>query len=800
MTICLFCINVNQMEQNHNIFFAYESGHIENIEAIRAAISEYNNYTNQSTAISWEDLNVNGKIISKIVLDEIEKCSFFACDLTFISHNVIFELGYAIGKRKDLLVFLNDSVSGKLEEYRSIKIFNNLGFTRFSSSKQIHKELQSKEQKTKNFLANFLNLDEKESNSGDILHIASKIENQASISISNFFSSVNYKIITLDNSEVVYQTLLWYVKNINKAKAVIIHLLGADKKDYLLHNAEYSFFAGVALALGKEVLLIAPAPFKAPIDYHDILIEYGGSSDCIKKVEGWINRSKKLNLISTTAITNTDNEITYNLLKLGLGIEIAEDEKENLIHYFVETDAYKKAFDRPITIFVGRKGSGKSATFIKLEKDLEQEEINYNVILKPDSDELLENVAFKNIHNSEISKRNFYYIVWKFVIYSKLLLCIYEKIEKKSKLPGFNYSETDMNIVDFKEKNENILSLNFFGAIKYLNDNLEGKTIHANPEIIDELHKKCLTDLVNIIKHYFKNRSSYQVSILADNLDKAWDSKNDLQLQGEMILRLLEFSDKIINELVDNKKEKKKVYTIIFLRKDIFEFILKFSRERDKLVTRCFEIDWEAHPILLRKIIEKRFLFVLDKKESEINKIWEEYFDFKKEKKQNTYESLSKFLVKRPRDFIFFFSKLFESAVNNGNKKVNDLDVSYAIDAYTIFLHNNLLAEMKAEFPFIETLFHNLQKDHYGSYIKYSKFKSLVMSLGITEEFLNRLLDSLFEKKYIVAFNQSAQIYEDLNELNKAILEKKFYFWDKNEVSLILNPQVYSIKNRSMWG
>lgn len=143
------------MEQNHDIFFAYESGHIENIEAIRTAISEYNSYTKQSYAVSWEDLNVNGGIINKTVLDKIEKCSFFACDLTFISHNVIFELGYAIGKRKNLLVFLNDSVSGKVEEYRSIKIFDNLGFTKFSSSRQIHKELQSKEQKTKDFLASF---------------------------------------------------------------------------------------------------------------------------------------------------------------------------------------------------------------------------------------------------------------------------------------------------------------------------------------------------------------------------------------------------------------------------------------------------------------------------------------------------------------------------------------------------------------------------------------------------------------------------------------------------------------------
>src|SRR5690554_4854086 len=99
------------------IFFAYESGHPENRDAITRAVREFNKYQSKYNALTWEDMEINGRIINKTIFEEIDRSEIFACDLTYINHNVLFELGYAIGRRKKLLIFLNDSVFGAKENY-----------------------------------------------------------------------------------------------------------------------------------------------------------------------------------------------------------------------------------------------------------------------------------------------------------------------------------------------------------------------------------------------------------------------------------------------------------------------------------------------------------------------------------------------------------------------------------------------------------------------------------------------------------------------------------------------------------
>ena len=58
-----------------------------------------------------------------------------------------------------------------------------------------------------------------------------------------------------------------------------------------------------------------------------------------------------------------------DLLRLGIGFGIAENEKEQLNDYFVETTSYKHAFERDKAIFTGRKGAGKTALFYKMQHD-----------------------------------------------------------------------------------------------------------------------------------------------------------------------------------------------------------------------------------------------------------------------------------------------------------------------------------------------------------------------------------------------------------------------------------------------
>lgn len=773
------------------IFFAYESGHPENRDAITRAVREFNKYQSKYNALTWEDMEINGRIINKTIFEEIDRSEIFACDLTYINHNVLFELGYAIGRRKKLLIFLNDSVFGAKENYGKLKLLKNVGYSRFNNYKEILVELQEKEKMKTDLLEQVINLEKIQNDDNDIFYITSKVKNQAFLELSEYINSTNLRVVNDDTSEVEYQPLYWYIKNLYSSSYILIHLVGEDKHDNEYYNAEYSIYAGLGCGFEKKVLLIAPKPFTAPIDYDDILIEYNGAEECVKKVANWIEN----NIFSVKEQEREERskqekyakqEKKFNLLKLGIGCEIAEEEKNDLINYFVEIDGYNKAMDRSKSVFVGRKGSGKSAIFIKLIHDLSLDGgLNYNVILKPDSDELLENVELSDLYNSERSKKSFFKTVWKYVIYSKLFLLIKDKIQYKHKsLPSYTFSKLENEINDFYEINHNIIGHNFFGAISSINEFIKGKRIVDDPHILEEFYKKIIGPMQKMIVEYFNEQKYFNVNILADNLDKTWEAKNELEIQSEMILSLLEYSNDIVDEILYKKSEELKVNTIIFLRTDIFEYILKRSREPDKLIVRSYEINWDKYPELLRKLIEKRFKFTLDiKTKEEIDKVWNDYFNLSEN--QHPYDIVKSLIINRPRDIIYFMSKLFESAVNNDNEKVSKQDLKYAIDAYSSFIQGNIEAEMKAEFPKIKEVLDIIRTEFIDGVLEYSRFEKLLLDKNYSKNKIGNILKGLFEKGYLTGWTlkgkKKIKDYLTLEKMNK---ERILFLFRRHEIYL----------------
>lgn len=358
------------------IFFAYESGHPDNIDAIKKGSQEYNRHQKSYSVQTWEDLRVGGSVINSVIFEAINKCDIFACDMTYQNHNVLFELGYAIAKEKRLLILLNDTIAGAKENYNEFKILKNIGYDKFTSSKHINSALQKKIHVETVLLNQLVNTQELEKNTHDIFFINSKFENQASLDLSEYLKSDGLKVISNNTAEVEYQPLIWYITNLFKAKNIILHMIGTDKVDSQKYNAEFSFFAGLGSGLGKNILLIAPEPFNAPIDYTDILVEYSDSDNCLMKTKNWIEQQKnnnKSDIVKEEKTIKEEEDLHLNLLKLGIGYEIAEEEEKHLIDYFIENDSYKKAFNRNSSIVVGRKGSGKSALFIKLISDFDND-------------------------------------------------------------------------------------------------------------------------------------------------------------------------------------------------------------------------------------------------------------------------------------------------------------------------------------------------------------------------------------------------------------------------------------------
>lgn len=788
-------------KQKKDIFFAYQSGPSDNVDAIKSAINDFNKLNNNEyDAKTWESLKINGSIINRRVLEAIDKAEVFACDLTHLNHNVLFELGYAIGKRKQLFLILNESFKEAKENFSNFKILKNIGYTSFTNSKDIIKGMKDKKDFDTILLEELVKLDEVENNSLDIFYIHSSIKNQAEIEIQDKLGNSNYKIIRDDVAETEFQTLSWYIQALIKSKSVVIHFLGKDKTGHYTENAQHSLYAGLACGLQKRVLLIAPSPFNAPIDYTEILVEYTDANSCVYKVFDWLKNHVDSTSESKPITALNKEEHDINLLKLGLGCEIAEEEKDKLLNYFIETRSYQLAFEKTKTIFVGRKGAGKSALYIKLKNELCSNELNYIIALKPESSELLENIEVSNLYNSEASKKSFFLNVWKFVVFSNLIMNIANRIRNKNVI---QYSNVEDKILSFVEKFDSYINLNFFGVVKEINKKINHSNIIDNPDILNSFNNEYLSPLISLLREYFKNTKYFKIFILADNLDKTWDSKNDLSVQSEMILTLLEYAGHVQKEFVNKSGNNVDVKAFIFLRKDIFDFVKRQAREPDKLTIDSHEINWEDFPKLLQKLIEARFRYILDLDESyNMELIWKEYFDL--DKKKHAFDMIKDACVLRPRDIIYFVSKLFESAINNSHSIVQFNDFEYAVNAYTSFLHMNLIAETSAEFPKIDEILSKLQ-ENFGQPIDYYKFKGIISSFEHDEYTANKLIEALFAKGYLVGIDKKGdEIFSDIIKLNEKLNTKSIPIigrFFKKKIYIIAHPkyQIRKVKQNMLF-
>jgi hypothetical protein len=759
------------MAEIKNIFFAYQGKSHESADAIKRACLEYNKYAHNYKAITWQELKQSTPIPTRI-LNAIDQAEVFAADLTYLNHNVLFELGYAIGKRKKLFIILNNTIENAENNYKKLRVIRKFPFIPFENFKQIHVGLQQKGDFESIVLDSLVNVKKIAHNVNDIFYIKGKLNNQESLELIDYLNGSDLKSINDNSLEIEYQTLTWYLESILQSNIIIVHLAGVDKIDYQFENAEKSFYAGLAKGLGKEVLLIAPEPYEAPIDYYEILVQYKDTEDCLNKTNDCLAALlKKVQPPRREPAPLQTKDL--NFLKLALGTGIAEQEnRESLINCFIETSIYDFILHNESTIILGRKGTGKSAICIKLEEDFSSSDTNCLIILKPESDELLRNVDLSSIFHSELSKYTFFHTVWKFIIYSKLLDFIYCKIKAKHEHPA-DIIETE--IFSFREAHAPYFRLDFFGGIKELFEMATKEKLPINdPSILELMYKRYLGPLIKIIQKYFSESKYLKLIILADNLDTARKPTTDLNVQAEMIHNLMGFEKEIKKEIKAKDDKTISVKTVIFLRKDIFEYIAHHSTESDKLQLLTTEIDWREYPNLLQKLIEKRFCIILDLAQNcNLNTlIWGKYFDFGS--KLNPFEYIRPFLIPRPRDTIYFFSKLFEDAINRDQDKVTNKNLEYAKTNYSKFLFYNLVNELNAEHPKIDKILDTI-KQLDSPIVEYKRVLSIIIKQGYSSEEAHRLIEELFRNEYFIGVDKNGHnAFEDVNELNKKLKTKKW--------------------------
>lgn len=744
-------------------------------ETIENAIEQINT-TRVVNAKSWTKFNVIGKFIIDQVCDAIDSSDIFMCDLTYISDNVLFELGYAIAKNKKIWISLDKSFAEAKQNFTKLQLLNTIGYASYTNSFDLQRaflEDQPFADLSNTVLKKiYPSIIQAESKAQSLFYLKCEVNTDASTRLSQRLEDTKIPLVTDDPQEIGSQPLAWYAQNTYAAVAVVAHFIDEtrERTSRLLQNAKYSFVTGMAYALGKPLIILAHSPYTPPVDYRDLMHVHKTAAECVAFVNTWLPAVEELYTKQLQKVATYEAEVkaAVALQSIQLGEYIAENEHADLVDYFIETAAYNAALQNTQSIiYVGRKGSGKTANLFNIADRLCKNPANHVCIIKPVDYELEGVLRLFSINLSKVERSYFIESLWKFLVYTELTMSVYEEINTR---PIYQKrTDDEIDFLHFVDTNIDSIGTEFTVRMEHAIDRLfqvdsSQSIAQQRAKASELLHGNLLSPLRELLGKILQSRQ--KVCLLVDNLDKAWSRRNDLDVLADFLFGLLNVSQSIFNEFQKRGATWQKVNlsVVVFLRSDIFSYIRTEAREVDKLSFTT--MDWNDSR-LLQRVIEERFVSSL--KDTILpNEVWTNFF-IDSVKGEVTKDYIVKRIIPRPRDIIYFCKSALFSAVNHNHTKIEESDILRAEIDYSQHAFYSLLPEIQGRI----SNFENLLYEFVGSndILTYDEVVKIIGRANISDDQVDETIEILCDLTFLGLETAPNQFKFLTDESKKKVLQ-----------------------------
>jgi len=686
-------------------FFSYPYQPDSLPETIKGAVDKINE-GQECYVKTWQECAISGKFIIDVICRAIEKADLFIADLTWANPNVLFELGYAIAKKKRVWLLLDPSFTESKNLFEPLRILTTVGYAAYSNSSEIVHQFYKQQPWLDLQDTIFIRSIEpalQEYAESRLLYLKNQHETEASIKLSQLVESFNLPTALSDPKESSVQTLAWYVTKIWHAPGIIVHLSGKSRRGSQLHNLRYAFVSGLAYGFQKPLLMLAEADYETPpIDYSDIFYRYKKPSECVEISQSWLEKVSSEYAKSQKESKEYEKKIalSVHLRSFNIGEYIAENEEMILNEYFIETEPFLRVIEGQHSVVIGRKGSGKTANLYMAARKLSEDKRNLVCVIKPVSYDVQGVVRLSKIIKEKDKKGYLAEALWKFLIFSEIALAAYKEIKQR---PYVDEKTPEGKLKELMEVQGSILLDDFAvrleRCVDNLSSNITGNSLYNFRIAISEiLHDNILNTLRNQLGDLLKKRK--RVIVLMDNLDKAWDRRDDLEHLSDFLFGLLSVVKNIPKEFAKHDYWRKSVNMsiTIFLRSDIFEGIMKNAREPDKIP--CDKLLWND-PVVLMRIIDKRL--AANRKGLDPALLWGRIFCPTVRNKPSK-EYILDMILPRPRDLVYFTKAALSTAVNRGHSRVEEDDILEAQKLYSQFVFEAIQIENGISVPELEKI------------------------------------------------------------------------------------------------
>lgn len=636
--------------------------------------------------LSWKDFGVAGQIIFCEISKAIRFTKLVVADVTTLNFNLLFEIGYAIGLNKAILPIRDSNYIQDKKEFDELGLLDTFGYHDFQNSKELIEGVLAR--KPVPFTAQFPPINKEQ----PIYLIKSHVQNDGMIRLISSLKKSALRFRTFDPKETPRLSLHEAFKQVHSSLGVVVHLLAPNRAGAIVHNARCAFIAGMAMAAGKNVLMLQESHVQQPIDYRDVVRSYQHSKRVPELVVPFI-RAVVEKLQETRFVPTA---LPLKLLeKLDVGDLAAENEIRGLQDYFVPTGQYNEAKRGRARLVVGRKGAGKTAIFYGVRAANGRSRVQIVLDLKPEGHQFTKLREFVLNELTQGHQQQVLTAFWNYLLLMELahkivhwdepysyqnpqLRADFEKLEnaygKPRDIEQGDFSERLLELVDsIVDRKE--------GSIKQL----------SNAEITQLVYTQDIKILNDALSDYLTTSKKENVWLLFDNLDKGWPVQAAQNEDILLLKSLLEATRKLQRQFEIRDVE---FHSIVFIRNDIYQHLILDPADRGK--DTAVMLDWND-PLIFKEIIRRRMIHSTEV-EGEFDELWPLFFETHI-KGEETFSYILRHTLMRPREVIRLVRECLDVAVNRGHEKVKEEDILYAQRRYSEDALVDLTLELKDVSP-----------------------------------------------------------------------------------------------------
>lgn len=681
---------------NEKIFLAYPSSPTTIGFTITGGCELVNERLGINSVTTWEESDIVGQFIAKGVANEIDSCDVLVADITRLNFNVTYEIGYAIGREKRILLTKNRSVEEGRPTINQVGIYDTITFLTYENSEELFDILRDTSK------AKSLSTTVEPNQNAPVYLIETKNKTNWISRISSRIKKAKLTYRSFDAAEQTRLSAYDAIRQVSESYGVLVPLSGSTAIGKDVHNLRAAFIAGLAAGMDKVLSILQDGDEPVPLDYRDFVIT------CYhpKAIEEAVREF-------ATLVTGAWQETSFKLTsgpenfieQLDLGASSAENEIRSLSEYYLDTDSYRRTLRGEIRLVVGRKGDGKSAIFFQYRDRVRNTQTHVVLDLKPDGYKLRK---FKEFVLDSLKEGSFEHTIMAFWDYLLLLEIAFKILEQDKVLHTRNHElyEPYRNLKeafdegefsdtgDFSERMSNLVDRISNDYNAKFTDSEDNSSLDT-PQVTELIYRHNRERLSQAIEEYLSYKDG--LWLLFDNIDKGWPTHGITPGDVTIVRALLDETRKIERWLT---KKHIDVFTTIFLRNDVYELLVQETPDRGK-ETKVL-LDWSDEE-MLRELVRRRLEYNGLPEKISFREAWHNICEPLVDGEESSQYIIDRSLM-RPRYLLDLINHCKSVAVNLGHEKILESDIKKGLDAYSHDILSDISLEIRDVLPEAENV------------------------------------------------------------------------------------------------